>query len=83
MSDKTISEELIKTLTIKEYKDIMKKEITEYEEMMKELEETYDDFHEIKQYFKVEALPYLQYCIVHNYKPELTEEQIKELMKKQ
>ena len=72
-----------KTLTIKKYKEILTKEINEYKEMMQELEETYDDFHEIKQYFKVEPLPYLQYCEVHNYKPELTEEQIKELMKKQ
>ena len=72
-----------KTLTIKKYKEIMQEEIEQYHQLMKELKDTYDDFEEIKQYFKVEALPYLQYCEVNNYKPELTEEQIKELMKKQ
>jgi hypothetical protein len=83
MSDKSISNKLTKTLTIKKYKEIIEEEIKEYNEMMKELEETYDDFNEIKQYFKIEALPYIQYCEVHSYKPELTDEQIKELMKKQ
>ncbi len=72
-----------KTLTIKKYKEIMQEEINRYNQFIKEMEETYDDFDEIKQYFNVEALPYLQYCEVNNYKPELTDEQIKELMKKQ
>ncbi len=72
-----------KTLTIQKYKEIIEEEIKQYKKVIKELEETYEDFEEIRQYFNIDVLPYLQYCEVNNYKPELTEEQIKELMKKQ
>ena len=72
-----------KTLTIKEYKKIMNEEIEKYKTFIKEMEEEYVDFDKVKHYFHMDALPYLQYCELHEYKPELTDEQIKNLMKKQ
>ena len=72
-----------KTLSIKEYKKIMNEEIEKYKTFIKEMEEEYVDFDKIKHYFHMDALPYLQYCELNEYKPELTDEQIKNLMKKQ
>lgn len=65
-----------KTLTLEDYKKLIKQQMYNYKKTLDEFEELYYDYEEIKKMFVLEPLAYFDYCKVHNFKAEFDEEKL-------
>jgi len=68
--------EVEKTLSLEDYKTLIKQQMDNYKKTMDEFKETYDDYEELQKMFVFEPLAYFDYCKVHNFKAEYDEEKL-------
>lgn len=59
-----------KTLSFKDYQTLINEQINKYKQTIQELQKIYCDFNQVEHLFKLEPMPYLEYCENFDFEPE-------------